>query len=104
MIDTFATTYPTIAHFLQTTGMLAIGHHHNFPVTSFIRALVEDGLVWESADDYPTFDAALADLEGGLGEWLREMGYTWNMQRQWGKSSYNVPSPNPAEVWYTLCD
>ena len=74
MTDTFATTYPNIARFIQTTGTIEIGHHHNFPMTSFIRAFVEDGLVWESADDYPTFDAALADLEAGLGEWLREMG------------------------------
>jgi hypothetical protein len=60
----------------ETTGTIEIGHHHNFPVTSFIRALVEDDLVWESADDYPTVDAALADLKAGLGEWIREMGDT----------------------------
>ncbi len=57
----------------ETTGTIKIGHHHNFPVTSFIRALVEDNLVWESADDYPTFDAALADLEAGLSAWVTEI-------------------------------
>lgn len=76
MTDTFATTYPTIAQFIRTTDTIEISHHHNFPVTSLIRAVVEDDRVWESADDYPTFDAALADLEAGLGEWLREMGDT----------------------------
>lgn len=72
--DTFATTYPNIAHFIKTTGTIEIGHHHEFPVTSFIRALDLGGIIWESADDYPTFDAALADLEAGLGAWLAEIG------------------------------
>lgn len=74
MTDTFATTYPNIAHFIKTTGTIEIGHHHEFPLTSFIRALDLGGMIWESADDYPTFDAALADLEASLGEWMREMG------------------------------
>lgn len=72
--DIFATTYPNIAHFIKTTGTIEIGHHHEFPLTSFIRALDLGGMIWESANDYPTFDAALADLEVGLGEWMREMG------------------------------
>lgn len=68
MTDTFATTYPNIARFIRTTGTDEIGHHHNYPMTAFIRAIVEDDLVWESADEYPTFDAAWADLEAALGE------------------------------------
>jgi hypothetical protein len=74
MTDTFAATYPNIAHFIENVGTIEIGHHHEFPVTSFIRAIDLGGMVWESADDYPTFDAALADLDAGLGEWLAEMG------------------------------
>lgn len=74
MRDAFATTYPNITRFIKAVGTIEIGHHHDFPVTSFIRAIDSGGLVWESADDYPTFDAALADLEAGLGEWLTEMG------------------------------
>jgi hypothetical protein len=74
MTDTFAATYPNIAHFIENVGTIEIGHHHEFPVTSFIRAIDLGGMVWESADNYPTFDAALADLDAGLGEWLAEMG------------------------------
>jgi hypothetical protein len=74
MTDTFAATYPNIAHFIENVGTIEIGHHHDFPVTSLIRAIDLGGTVWESADDYPTFDAALADLEAGLGEWMAEMG------------------------------
>ena len=43
-------------------------------MTAFIRAIVEDNLIWESADAYPTFDTALADLEAALGEWMKEIG------------------------------
>ena len=74
MTGTFDATYPNIAHFIETVGTIEIGHHHEFPVTSFIRAIDLGGTVWESADDYPTFDAALTDLDAGLGEWLAEMG------------------------------
>lgn len=74
MSHTFTTTYPNIARFIQTTGTIEIGHHHNYQMTSFIRAIVEDNLVWESADAYPTFDTALADLEADLGEWMKEIG------------------------------
>lgn len=74
MTDTFAATYPNIAHFIENVGTIEIGHHHEFPVTSFIRAIDLGGTVWESADNYPTFDAALADLDASLGEWLAEMG------------------------------
>ena len=74
MNDTFAATYPNIAHFINEVGTIEIGHHHDFSVTSLIRAIDSGGVVWESADDYPTFDAALADLEAGLGVWLVEVG------------------------------
>lgn len=74
MNDKFAATYPNIALFIKEVGTIEIGHHHDFPVTSFIRAIDLGGMVWESADHYPTFDAALADLEAGLGAWLAEMG------------------------------
>lgn len=74
MNDTFAATYPNIARFIKEVGTIEIGHHHDFPVTSLIRAIDLGGVVWESADDYPTFDAALAALEAGLGAWLAEMG------------------------------
>ena len=74
MNDTFAATYPNIARFIKEVGTIEIGHHHDFPVTSLIRAIDLGGVVGESADDYATFDAALAALEAGLGAWLAEMG------------------------------
>lgn len=74
MKDAFAATYPNIARFIKNVGTIEIGHHHDFPVTSFIRAINLGDTAWESADHYPTFDAALADLEAGLGEWLAEAG------------------------------
>ena len=49
--DTFATTYPNIAHFIKTTGTIEIGHRHEFAMTSFIRALDLGGIIWERADD-----------------------------------------------------
>jgi len=74
MNDTFAATYPNIAHFIKTIGTIQIGHHHELPVTSFIRAMDIGSMIWESADDYPSFDAAFAALEAGLGEWMAENG------------------------------
>jgi hypothetical protein len=81
MIDTFATTYPTIARFLQTTGTIEIGHHHNFPVTSFIRAFVEDDPVWESADDYPPLTLCWRIWRpiwaSGCGKWDSSVGVVY---------------------------
>lgn len=74
MSNTFTTIHPNIAHFVDAIGWIEIGYGHQGYLTSFIRALDEGGMIWEGADEYLTFDAALADLEAGLGEWLREMG------------------------------
>jgi hypothetical protein len=74
MTPSFASTYPNIAHFVDAIGIIEIGYHHDFPVTSFIRAIEEGGMAWEGEDQYPTLDVALAALEAGLGEWMKEMG------------------------------
>lgn len=74
MSNTFATIYPNIAHFVDAIGWIEIGYAHEGYLTSFIRALDEGGMIWEGADKYPSLDAALADLERGLGKWLQEEG------------------------------
>ena len=73
MAFSLATTYPNIVRFVATIGRVEIGYHHDFPVTSFIRAVDDGGLVWEGEDKYPSLDAAFAALEAGLGEWMEEM-------------------------------
>jgi hypothetical protein len=45
---------------------------HDDMSRSFVRALDEDGLVWEGQDDYATLDNALQDLEAGLAAWMQE--------------------------------
>lgn len=50
--DTFATTYPNIAHFVDAIGWIEIGYGHEGYLTSFIRALDEGGMIWEGADEY----------------------------------------------------
>lgn len=53
-----------------------MGRDDDSPLTSFIRALDCGGMVWEGADDYPSLDAAFADLERGLTAWMQEVGIT----------------------------
>jgi len=74
MAPSFASTYPNIARFIDAIGVIEIGHHHDFPMTSFIRAIDSGGMAWEGEDEYPSLDAAFAALDAGLGEWMEEMG------------------------------
>lgn len=74
MPPSLAATYPNIARFVAAIGRIEIGYHHDFPVTSFIRAIEEGGIAWEGEDEYPSLDAAFAALEAGLGKWMEEMG------------------------------
>ena len=39
---------------------------------SFIRALDEGGMIWESSADYETIDEALKALEKALADWIKE--------------------------------
>lgn len=74
MTPSFTTTYPHIAHFVDAIGYIEIGYGHDGYLTSFIRAFDEGGMVWEGEDEYPTLDAAFADLETALEEWMVELG------------------------------
>ena len=72
MAQSFASTYPTIARWVQEYGWIEIGQDDMSQ--SFVRALDEGGIVWEGQEDYATLDAALQDLENGLAAWIREQG------------------------------
>ncbi len=62
--------YPHLARWVAAYGWVEIGHDEVSP--SFVRALQEGGMVWEGAATYPTLVAALAALDAGIGQWLRE--------------------------------
>ena len=72
MAQSFESTYPTIARWVQEYGWIEIGQDDMSQ--SFVRALDEGGMVWEGQEDYATLDAALQDLENGLAAWIREQG------------------------------
>lgn len=74
MTPSFETTYPNIAYFTDALGYIEIGCDGDSPLTSFLRAFDEGGMVWEGEDSYPTLDDAFRDMEQGLGEWMEEMG------------------------------
>ncbi len=68
----FEETYPHIAQWVKTWGWIEIGD--DTMAGSFLRALDEGGLVWESDRTYPTLDDALHDLETFLTAWMDEQG------------------------------
>lgn len=74
MVASFETLYPNIAYFVDAIGWIEMGRDDDSPLTSFIRALDQGGMVWEGKDEYKTIDQAFRDLEQGLGEWMREQG------------------------------
>ena len=69
--DAFAAAYPNIARWVnEEEGWLEVGSDEHS--TSFVRVLYGGGMAWEGADDYPTIDAAFADADAGIAEWLDE--------------------------------
>jgi hypothetical protein len=71
MSDAFAHRYPNIDRFVFEQGWIEIGSDEYS--LSFIRALGPGGLVWEGEQFYDSLDDALADLERGLAQWLKEI-------------------------------
>lgn len=63
-MPSFEETYPHIAQWVRAWGWIEIGD--DTMAGSFIRALDEGGLVWESNRTYVTLDDALRDLETAL--------------------------------------
>jgi hypothetical protein len=69
--DAFAAAYPNVARWVrEEEGWIELGSDEFS--SSFIRALNTGGLIWEGDDDYPTLDAAFADADAGIAEWLGE--------------------------------
>ena len=67
----FEGTYPNITRWLNH-GWIEIGEVEYSE--SFIRALDEGGMVWESEGSYKTIDQALNDLEAGLEVIIEDFG------------------------------
>lgn len=63
--DTFEARYPQIAAWVMD-GWVEIGPTDYS--SSFVRALDEEGLVWEGESRYATLDEALRALEAGIAE------------------------------------
>lgn len=71
MADSFEEVYPNIAYWVESCGWIELGRDDCRD--SFVRALDEGGMVWESDARYGTLDEALSALEAALGEWLRSV-------------------------------
>jgi hypothetical protein len=68
----FEDNYPFITRWIDSYGWIEIGRDdYN---SSFIRALDEGGIIWESAKKYSSLDAALRDLEIELMKAINEIG------------------------------
>src|SRR4051812_39515920 len=69
-----AQIYPTIHRWASGYGWVEFGiDSRDRP---FVRALDEGGEVWEGTDRYKTLDEAMAAMEEGLMEFLREESST----------------------------
>ncbi|MFC1961135.1 hypothetical protein ACFLYO_10535 [Chloroflexota bacterium] len=68
-MSTFEQTYPHITEWVKSWGWIEIGDDDM--AGSFIRALDEGGLVWESDQTYPTLDDALQAMEAALADWMK---------------------------------
>ena len=71
MADDFAHRYPNVNQFVFERGWIEIGADEYS--RSLIRALDPGGLVWEGKKVYESLDEALADLERGLAQWMKEV-------------------------------
>jgi hypothetical protein len=60
--DDFAARYPHLTRFVRADGILEIGYWPGGS-GSFVRLLLEDNLLWESADEFATMDALFEALE-----------------------------------------
>jgi len=70
MSDDLAHRYTNINRFVFERGWIEVGFDEYSQ--SFIRALDPGGLVWEGKQFYDSLDQALADLERGLAQWMKE--------------------------------
>jgi hypothetical protein len=67
----FEEAYPHITQWIEPYGWIEIGQDDSSP--SFIKALDEGGLVWESSKKYASVDDAWRDLENKLKKVINEI-------------------------------
>jgi hypothetical protein len=68
-------SYPHLWRWGAEFGTVEIGHCGQ--TYSFIRVLDQGGIVWKGRRSYWTLDAALADAEAGVSQWMKdELGIT----------------------------
>ena len=63
-------THPHLWRWISEFGTIEIGPCQQ--TRSFIRVLDEGGMVWKGRRSYRSLDAALADAEAGVAQWMRD--------------------------------
>lgn len=67
----FEDKYPNITRWVdEHEGRIEIGYDPDSPLTSFVRAIDQGGMVWEGRDQYESLDDAFLDVEAGVKEYL----------------------------------
>ena len=66
----FTQAYPHLSRWVQGYGWIEVGR--DVYRSSLIRVLDEGGMIWESAAQYPSVDAALQAAEAAVAQWMRE--------------------------------
>jgi len=69
----FDERYPAIAWWMREGGTIEFGRE--FYTSSLVRVLGEEGLLWESGDEYASIAAALDETEAFVARWAKENGY-----------------------------
>lgn len=69
----FDERYPSLAWWVQEGGTIELGRQDY--TRSLVRLFDEEGLLWESEEDYVSVGDALGDAEKFVVEWARENGY-----------------------------
>jgi hypothetical protein len=68
-----AIKYPNISRFVEEEGWIEIGD--NEMTSAFVRAYNEGGTVYEGKSSYLNLDKALEDLDKGIEESMKELGF-----------------------------
>ncbi len=68
----FEETYPNITGWVKGQGWIEVGSDGMSP--SWARAIDEGGTVWEGGHPDQPLDVLLREMDGALGQWLREQG------------------------------
>jgi len=74
MAKSLEDSYPNIARWLyEHEGLIEIGYNPDSPFTSFVRAVDQGGMLWDGENSYASLAEALADVDAGLEELLKEI-------------------------------